>query len=535
MSQKTNPSARLSARLASIFAGGTMLSRVLGLVRDMVVGALVAVGSRDAFILAFKLPNMLRDMIGEGALNAAFVPVYTKTLENDGDQEFKKLVSSAMSSMLLVLLALTALGTVLVPLLLGGLNTLKPITGGKTLSPDDLGLITVLARWTFPYLFFIGMAVFAMGPLYTLREYATPSWSPALLNVALIACCVAFRNTFQDPAYALVLGVWLGGIAQLVVLYVSLGRKTGIWLPDFRLRHAGVWKIYALMAPVLVGQAAGEVNKLVDALFARSLDEGIVSAFYYANRLIQLPLSMFGFAVAVAILPLLSQAAARDRVREIRETLMTGFRQSYFLVCPSLLGLLFFGEPIVRLLFERGDWTPAQTELTVGALSIYSLGLLAFAWIKVGVTGFFCVGDTKTPVIVASASMLLNILLNVAMVKPLGYRGLALATVISYTVNFGGLYYLLVMRHGPLWNSVFFTALLRMTVAGAVMTAAGYAAHTRVAALWPADTGAAQLASVAALLAACAVGYLGACHVLRVDELGDFASLLRRKRRGKRT
>ncbi|HQK77790.1 MAG TPA: lipid II flippase MurJ, partial [Candidatus Hydrogenedentes bacterium] len=160
MSQKTNPSARLSARLASIFAGGTMLSRVLGLVRDMVVGALVAVGSRDAFILAFKLPNMLRDMIGEGALNAAFVPVYTKTLENDGDQEFKKLVSSAMSSMLLVLLALTALGTVLVPILLGGLNTLKPITGGKTLSPDDLGLITVLARWTFPYLFFIGMAVF---------------------------------------------------------------------------------------------------------------------------------------------------------------------------------------------------------------------------------------------------------------------------------------------------------------------------------------------------------------------------------------
>ena len=238
MSQKTNPSARLSARLASIFAGGTMLSRILGLVRDMVVGALVAVGSRDAFILAFKLPNMLRDMIGEGALNAAFVPVYTKTLENDGDQEFKKLVSSAMSSMLLVLLALTALGTVLVPILLGGLNTLKPITGGKTLSPDDLGLITVLARWTFPYLFFIGMAVFAMGPLYTLREYATPSWSPALLNVALIACCVAFRNTFQDPAYALVLGVWLGGIAQLVVLYVSLGRKTGIWLP-FQARRRG--------------------------------------------------------------------------------------------------------------------------------------------------------------------------------------------------------------------------------------------------------------------------------------------------------
>jgi putative peptidoglycan lipid II flippase len=534
MNQKAHSSARVSARLASIFAGGTMLSRILGLLRDMVLGALVATGSRDAFILAFKLPNMLRDLIGEGALNAAFVPVYTKTLEQDGDSEFKKLVSSAMASMLVVLLALTLLGTALVPMLLGGLNALTPITGGKTLSPEELGLITVLARWAFPYLFFIGMAVFAMGPLYTLREYATPSWSPALLNVALIAWCALFRHSFSDPSYALILGVWLGGLAQLAVLYVALGRKTGIWLPDFRLRHAGIWTIYALMLPVLIGQAAGEVNKLVDALFARSLDEGIVSAFYYANRLIQLPLSMFGFAVAVAILPLLSQAAARNRAKEIRETLMTGFRQSYFLVCPSLLALLFFGEPLVRLLFERGDWSAAQTHLTVDALRIYALGLLSFAWIKIGVTGFFCVGDTKTPVLVASASMLLNILLNIALVKPLGYRGLALATVFSYTVNFAGLYYLLVMRHGPLWNSAFFTALLRMSVAGAVMSAAGYAAYTRVVALWPTDSGIARLVSVSALLAASVAGYLGTCHILRVKELHDFTSMLRAKARGKR-
>jgi putative peptidoglycan lipid II flippase len=171
--------------------------------------------------------------------------------------------------------------------------------------------------------------------------------------------------------------------------------------------------------------------------------------------------------------------------------------------------------------------------LTVGALTIYAFGLLSFAWIKVGVTGFFCVDDTKTPVLVASACMILNILLNIALVRPLGYKGLALATVVSYTVNFSALYGLLVRRHGPLWNGAFFTALLRMSVAGAVMTAAGYAACVNVNALWPADTTLARLVSVAALLAASAGGYLGACYVLRVEELGDFAAMLRRKNRDK--
>jgi len=511
-----------------------MLSRILGLVRDMVIGGLVAVGSRDAFILAFKLPNMLRDMVGEGALNAAFVPVFSKSLEQEGEDSFKELVSAAMSSMVIILLVLTVMGTLLVPELLNGLNALKPITGGEVLSAQELHLITTLARWTFPYLFFIGMAVFAMGPLYTVRHYATPSWSPALLNVALIAACLAFRDRFGDPGHALVLGVWLGGMAQLVVLYVALGKKTGVWLPNFKLAHAGVWRIYALMAPVLIGQAAGEVNKLVDVLFARSLDEGIVSAFYYANRLIQLPLSMFGFAVAVAILPMLSQAAARNRVKEIRDTLTTGFRQSFFLVCPSMLGLIFFGRPIVRLLFERGDWAPLETELTVGALTIYALGLLSFAWVKVGVTGFFCVGDTKTPVIVASASMVLNILLNIALVRPLGYRGLALATVISYTVNFGVLYFLLVKRHGPLWNSAFFTSLLRITVAGAVMTAAAYGAYVQTTSIWPPDTTSTRLVGVAVLLAAAAAAYLGSCYFLGVEELEDFVGLVRRKQSDKR-
>ncbi|HQE81388.1 MAG TPA: murein biosynthesis integral membrane protein MurJ [Candidatus Hydrogenedentes bacterium] len=534
MSLHRNKSTRLSARFASIFAGGTMLSRVLGLVRDMVVGALVGVGSRDAFILAFKLPNMLRDMLGEGALNAAFVPVFSKSLEREGKEAFNELVSAAMSSMLVVLLVLTAVGSILAPQLLSGLNALKPITGGVTLSAQELELISTLTRWTFPYLFFIGMAVFAMGPLYTIRHYATPSWSPALLNVALILCCLAFRNAFPDPAYALVLGVWLGGVAQLAVLYAALGRRTGVWLPNFKLRHAGVWKVYGLMMPVLVGQAAGEVNKLVDVLFARSLDEGIVSAFYYANRLIQLPLSMFGFAVAVAILPLLSQAAARNRAKEIRDTLMTGFRQSFFLVLPCMLGLVFFGKPLIQLLFEHGDWTPEQTELTVGAMTVYALGLLSFAWVKVGVTGFFCVADTKTPVIVASASMILNILLNIALVRPLGYRGLALATDISYTVNFAALYYFLVRRHGPLWDSAFLTSLLRMTVAGAVMTAAGYAAYAKTAQIWPSDSTPAHLAAVVALLVSASAAYLGACYVLRVEEIGDFADMLRRKSRSER-
>ena len=509
-----------------------MFSRVLGLVRDQVMNIFIPVGSREAFIVAFRFPNMLRDLVGEGASNAAFIPVFSETLEKKSDKAFREVVAATMGGMILVLAVLSIGGVLLVPQLLQGLNALHPITKGEQLDPATIALVSSLSRWTFPYLFWIGLAVFSMAALFTVRHYATPSWAPALLNIAIIASVFLFRDTFSDPAWALVLGVWLGGISQVAVQYYALGRYVGVWRPSFQVRRPEIYAMLGLMVPVLFGQAAGEVNKLVDTLFAYKSAVGSVTALYNANRLVQLPLSIFGFAVAAAVLPAASRHAAREDRAAVRSLLMQGMRQSYFMIAPATLGLVALGEPIVRLLFEYRQFTPQDTEWTSIALMIYAGGLVTFAWVKVCVTGFFAFKDTKTPVLVSSGSMILNIVLNVILVGPYGYKGLAVATSISYAVNFAVLYVLLGQRFGALWDRVFSAALLRMTVASVAMAAIAYAAYLRTWALFPDDTIIGRIVCVCVPLAVAIAAYLLLAWYFGIPELRSFARILSRKRVG---
>ena len=489
------------SRFTAIFASGTLFSRVLGMARDILTVNLIPTASLDAFIVAFKLPNMLRDIVGEGAMNAAFVPVFTEYREKEPEADFRNLLASAMGVMALVLTVLSLAGVFLVPALIQAVDALRVFTGAAPRAHEELQLAARLARWTFPYLFFIGMTVFAMGPLFTLRQYAAPSWSPCLLNVAIILCCLLFRDGLPwiggDPAWALVAGVWLGGLTQLALLQYALWKQSGVWRPTFRLTHPGVKRIMLLMGPVIVGQAAGEVNKLADTLFAYSLpEEGIVTALYCANRLVQLPLSMFGFATAAAILPIVSACYSRQDMDGLRRTVMQGVSQTVFLVAPAAFGLIVLGAPIVRLLFERGSFTAEDTTRTATALGIYALGLLAFSLVKVAVTGFYGMQDTKTPVIVSSCAMLLNVALNMLLIRPMGYQGLAWATTISYTVNFIALYALLAHRTGELWDASFITGLIRTSVAAIVSAAAAYGTRIRVSALFNEDVLLSRLACV---------------------------------------
>jgi putative peptidoglycan lipid II flippase len=518
-------------RYTAIFASGTLLSRVLGLARDVTLARLAPGLSLDAFLVAFRLPNMLRDLIGEGAMNAAFVPVFTSRREQESEESFRQLVRSSLTVMLLLLAALTTLGVWLAPQLLQLMESLRPVTG-RTPTEEELELVQTMARWTFPYLFFIGLAVFMMAPLFTLGRYGTPSWSPALLNVSLIACAllgyVWKPELFGKPVYALVLGVWLGGIAQLVVQYIALGRASGIWLPGIRL-HPGLREIFVLMGPVALGQAAGEVNKLVDALFAYSLPTGAVTALFYANRLIQLPLSIFGMATAAAVLPAISTAAARGDVKEAAVRLRHGFSQTAFLVLPAALGLIVLGRPVVRLLFEGGEFGPADAARTTTAMAILAVGLLAFALVKVAVTGFYGMKDTKTPVVVSSCCMLLNIVLNVLFVKPLGYQGLALATTISFIVNFGGLYAFLGNRLERLWSGEMGFSLLRIAMAAVLANAAGFGIYVRLHYLFPSDAFVDEAVCALIPVAASAGLYFGLCALFRVPEAAVFLNLLKRK------
>ena len=507
-----------------------MISRVLGLVRDFAIGAFIPTGSRDAFLVAFFFPNMLRDIVGEGASNAAFVPVLSETLEKDKEAAFRELTSALMSAMIVVLGVLTVLGVLFMPYVLELTRALKLVTGGAGKSAEELAFTASLTRWIFPYIFFIGLTVFQMGPLFILRHYSTPSWSPALLNVFMILMCFGvFRNAFPDPAYALVVGVWLGGISQFIVQYVALGRRTHVWLPNFRLRHPGVKAALWLLVPVIIGQAAGEVNKLVNTMFAYSLEEGTVTALQYANRLVQLPLAIFGIAIAAAILPSISRSAARSDRAEARGTLIHGLRQSYFLICPAVVALIVLPGPIVRLLFQWGHFSPALAEKTSVAVAYYASGLLFFAWVKILVSGFYALKNTKTPVIIASASVLLNVAMNFAIVRSMGYQGLALSTTVSYGLNFLLLYLLLGNLYGQLWDAHFVSTLVRVTLAGAGMAMALLFVHGRVSAFSPGDGLPARMIQVALPLAAACAAYLALCALLRVGELKPFVALLRKK------
>lgn len=517
-------------RFMAVFAGGTMLSRVLGLVRSMLMAYLLPPLARDVFTVAFKFPNMLRDLVGEGASNAAFVPVFSEYNAQHDPETYKRLIQSAMGAMIVVLGALTLAGLAVLTALPYVLEALSVFTPTKPLQPEHAGLYTRMSLLFFPYIFFIGLAVFAMGPLFVAKRYGVASWSPALLNVALIAAIV-LGAWFGQPYLALAAGVWAGGIAQLVVQFRALRTHCGVWTPRFDfLTDPGVRRIFLLLVPVLIGQAAGEVNKLVDTLFAAQLEAGTPFALMNANLLVQLPQAVFGLAVAAAILPTMSASSARKDIAEVRVTLMNGLRQSAFLILPSMAGLILLREPIVRLLFEHGEFRPRDTELTADALGVYAAGLLAFAWVKVILTGFYALQDTKTPVKVAAGAMILNILLNFALVGSLAHIGLALATTVSYSVNFLFLYLMLSHRMGWLFDAPFLDGLARIAVAAAAMAAIGYGAAHLAASAWPFDTLVSRMLVVAAPIAACVAVYLAVARLLNIRELTDFAAALSRRR-----
>ena len=360
-------------------------------------------------------------------------------------------------------------------------------------------------------------------------EKRDPS-GPFFLNISFIACAVLFRNAFAEPAHALVLGAWLGGIAQLVAQYVALVRVSGIRYPSFELMHPGIRKVLFLLIPVLIGQSAGEVNRLVDTLMAYSLpDEGTVSSLFIANRLVQLPLSIFAVATSVAILPTLSRLHTKKDYDELRSTLLQGLRQSFYFIMPAMAGLFILGQPVISLLFERGEFDATETSRAATALAYYAGGLLAFAWVKVTVTGFYAMQDTRSPVIIASCAMLFNILLNFALIGPLGYKGLALSTTISYSLNCLALYALLNHRIGGLWHRDYLESLIRIILATAFMSSIAYGTWL-LSTRWFDDTVLLGKLAIALLpIAASIIAYAILSKAFAIKEFDHFLEGLKRR------
>ncbi|MFQ6112230.1 MAG: murein biosynthesis integral membrane protein MurJ, partial [Nitrospinota bacterium] len=408
----------------------TLLSRLLGFARDILIaGAFGAGTAADAFFVAFGIPSLLRRLFAEGALSASFIPVFTSYLVAHTKEEARELVGSATSLFALTLAVVCALGVVLAGPLV---SVLVPGFAGEA---GKLELTVLLTRIMFPFLFFIGLSVLMSGVLNSLQHFLSPALSPAFFNMALIAVLLFAVRGGEAPVVALALAVVAGGAIQLLVQLPALGRMKMLPRPNLLLRRPELKQIVLLMLPAAFGMAITQLNVLVDRLLASYLPPGSVSFLYYANRLVQFPLGTFGIAIAVAAFPTMSEQMAREEREGFERTFSLASRLTLFIVLPAALGLILLREPIIHLLFERGEFSRATTIATSQALFYYALGLVAFAEVKIVVSAFYALQDTRTPVTIGVYAMLANIVLNLILMGPLKHGGLALATSLASALN----------------------------------------------------------------------------------------------------
>jgi putative peptidoglycan lipid II flippase len=423
----------------------TLASRVLGYVRDMVVAHTFGAGPvTDAFLVAFRIPNLLRRLLAEGALSTAVIPVFTETLTQGGPGAFARLARAAAGAAIVVLCVVSALGALLAP------QVVAVMAPGWRADSALFDLAVSLTRVMFPYLVLVGLAALAMGALNAHHRFFTAALGPAVLNVAMIVAVLGLAGYTTPPIMALAVGVLVGGLGQLLVQLPEL-RRLGIPLvPSREWRHPGVRRIAHRLWPAVFALAAVQITVVVNTLLASLLPAGTVSYLYYADRVMEFPLGIFGIALATAALPSMSRQAARRELTALRATLEWALRMSAFVAVPATVGLLILGGPIVRLLFQRGEFTAADGVLTAQALAGYAVGLPAFSATRIAAQTFYALGDTRTPVLVGFVSVAVNVVLALLLMWPLQHVGLALASSLSSYVNLLGLCWLLRRRlDGP--------------------------------------------------------------------------------------
>lgn len=429
------------ARSSAVVGGATMISRVLGLVRDVVLANLIgANGNADAFFVAFKIPNFLRRLFAEGAFAQAFVPVLADTRERGGVSAVRELVDRVAGVLGGVLLGLTLLTVMASPLV----ATL--FAPGFLRDPAKLALTGDLIKLTFPYLLLISLTGFAGAILNSYQRFALPALTPVLLNLCLIAAALWLAPQFEEPVVALALGVLVAGFAQLLLQVPALAGIGLVPRPRWAPRHDGVRRIMALMVPALFGVSVSQINLLLDTVLASLLPTGSVSWLYYSDRLTELPLGVFAIAIATVILPTLSGQRARADDPAFSETLTWAIRSVLLIAVPATIALIILAEPVLATLFQYGAFSADDRMMAAASLRAYAVGLGAFMLVKVLAPGFYAREDMRTPVRIGIVAMVVNMVLNVALVFPLmwwfnlGHVGLALATAIAAWANAGMLY-----------------------------------------------------------------------------------------------
>lgn len=456
-------------RSAGVISLSTLLSRVLGLIRDMLTASFFGTTpAMSAFVTAFTIPNLFRRLLGEGALTAAFVPVFTEYLEKEGKEAGWRLANAVISLLMVVLASLVVAGFIIIWMI------------NRTFALDEqFTLVFQLLQVMLPYLFFICLVGLAMAILNSFRHFAVPALAPVVLNIVWIASilflCPRFGSTLEQKIFGLALGIVIGGVIQLGIQFPVLKRKGLRFRFTLNWKHPAVKKIVYLMGPSVLGLAIVQLNIVVDRFLAWAISPEAPSTLYYGNRLVQLPLGIFGIALATATLPVLASQVARKKIEEFKKTFSYALRTVILVTVPASVGLIVLRRPIIRLIFQRKEFGLESTEATAWVLLFYSTGLLAFAGLKIVTQAFYAFQDTKTPVKVGVGAMLLNLGLNLLVVfnpylkTHLREGGLALSTSLAAVMNILILIFLLRRRVGFLPGKEILLSLGKVCVASGVM------------------------------------------------------------------
>lgn len=419
----------LVTKPAAVFSGFTILSRILGLARDIFAAAIFGAGMFwDSLVVAFTIPNLFRRIFGEGALSSSFVPIFSEYLHKKGKDEGWRIANVITSLLTITLVVLTIV-------IVGGIILIRGIVP----LGEKADLILKLLQIVFPYVIFICLVGLFMGILNTFHKLAVPAVAPAVFNLVLIIGIAAVSFFYkQDPQTQIILVSWiilLGGFTELII-HVPILKSVGMhykFIPDWH--NPAVKRIFFLMGPMILGLGITQINIVVDRLLALFIGNGAVSKLYFGNRLMQLPLGIFGVALAISSLSVMSKQAARDDLDALKDTLNYSMRLVFFIGLPAAVGLIILRIPIIKVIFQHGEFTSLATQGCARVLLCYSLGLFAYLGLKVVTKCFYALQDTKTPVKIAACMAVLNLVLNLILMIPFKEAGLALATAICAVLN----------------------------------------------------------------------------------------------------
>ena len=509
-------------RSTGTVAISTLTSRIMGFVREMLFANFFgASGSTDAFFVAFRIPNLLRRLVAEGALTISFIPVYTEYKINMGRAEAMELAQKTLSILMLVITFLVVMGEIFSP-------EIVSLFACGFEDPAKIDLAVRLNRVLFPYLFFVGFVAYAMGILNSHGYFFSPAFAPVLLNAGMITGIVLLSRFFSEPLFGVCAGVIAGGVLQ-VLLQVPYLVKSGFRMKvslDFK--HPGIRRIFRMIAPAVFGIAVYQINILMSTILASLLPFGSISYLYYSDRLTEMVLGVFIVSIGNVILPEMSRMTATDDFDSLKGLYIRAVRASLFLAVPASVALMTVGLPIISVIFQHGEFTSFDAAMTARALFYASIGIASVSVLRITTPTFYSMKDTKTPVIAATAAFVINIGLGyILMQTGLRHAGLSLANSISVTVQMLILLFWLKKRIGSLDLAPLLSSLVRVIISSAIMAMAIMYIAGMVN--WDSDPIMKKILYLFAIVISGGTVYAISCALLRVDEMNFILKRIRRR------